>query len=211
MRGGMSEKDIVRQLKAEGYAFNEIEKALMAVVKAGAAPLPQGAELGVPPGPAQMPKPRPAPQPAPAPVEEMRPAPRPVYAPQPYETYQPAPPYPSYQEYAPAEEELQPEVIMEELIESVAEEKFDKFSANVKRLQDEIDKLNTDIAVVREKAETKPPAEVPKEISDRLDDIDVRLGGLEKAFRQLLPSINENVQAISKMVAERRRQQFSAQ
>ena len=217
MRGGMSEKDIVRQLKAEGYTFGEIEKALMAVVKAGAAPLRPGAELGLPPGPAQraippieFPPPAPAP-PAAAPVAAPPPeAAPPAYAPPPYE-YPPAPAYPAYPEYPqaayPPEEELQPEVIMEELIESVAEEKFEKFSADMKHLEDEFGKLRSELAAVREKAEAKPAPEVPKELGDRLDELDARIGGLEKAFKQMLPSIKENVEAISKMVSEKKHEQ----
>ncbi|MEM7814716.1 MAG: hypothetical protein QXF55_00025 [Candidatus Aenigmatarchaeota archaeon] len=206
MRSGMSEKDIVRQLKAEGYSFGEIEKALMAVVKAGAAPLPPGAELGLPPkpvaGPA-VPVAAPAAAPLAAPAE-LPPAPAAAPLPE-YAPYQPAPEYPAEPAYAP-EEELQPEVIMEELIESVAEEKFEKFSADIARLESELEKLRAELGVVRERAEVKPAPEIPKELSDRLDALDVRIGGLEKAFKQLLPQISENIGAISKLIAEKRRQ-----
>ena len=195
MRGGMSEKDIVRQLKAEGYSFGEIEKALMEVVKRGAAPLPTGAELGMPPGPAQMPQPQPSP--AQPPVEAR---PQSVYAPPAYE-YSPAPAYPEL-----AEEELQPEVIMEDLIESVTEEKFEKFAAHVKKMEETLDKLRSELSVTREKAEAKPAPEIPRELSERLDSMEVRLGGLEKAFRQFLPQLKENIESISRMVAEKKRQ-----
>lgn len=203
MVGGMSEKDIVRQLKAEGYSFGEIEKALMAVVKAGAAP---PAPVGMPPGPAEFP-PGP-PRAVLPPAEEAAPAP-PAYAPA-YEAYPPAPAYPpaAYPEYAPPEAELQPEVIMEELIESVAEEKFEKFSADVTRLEDGLEKLRTELAAVRERAEARPAPEIPKELADRLDELDARLGGLEKAFKQLLPSLKENIEAISRLVAEKRHAQL---
>lgn len=206
MRAGMSEKDIVRQLKAEGFSFGEIEKALMAVVKAGAAPLPPGAELGVPQRapPRAMPPAMPV---AAAPPQAPPAAAPPVYQPE-YPAYQPEyPPAPAYAEEYAQPEELQPEVIIEELIESVAEEKFEKFALDIKRLDDELEKLRDGLAVARERAEAKPAPEIPKELGDHLDSLDVRIGGLEKAFKQLLPQLTEHVQAISKIVAEKRRQQ----
>ena len=202
MRTGMSEKDIVRQLKAEGFSFGEIEKALMTVVKAGAVPLQPGAELGLPPATPSLP---PAPAQAPAPSPAPAPAEAPPVAAQPeYVEYPTAPQYPAY---APeVEEELQPEVIMEELIESVAEEKFEKFSADIARLEGELEKLRADMGVIRERAEAKPVPEVPKELGERTDKLEVRIGGLEKAFGQILPKLSENVAAISRMVAERKHQ-----
>ena len=201
MRGGMSEKDIVRQLKAEGYSFNEIEKALMEVVKTGAAPLPSGAELGM----SQRPAPAPVTAPKqveakPMPAEAAPPQPMQTYGPPSYEPYQQAPAYPEL-----TEEELQPEVIMEELIESVSEEKFEKFSTSIKRIEEALGRLHSQILSAREKAEEKPAPEMPKELGDRLDAMEVRIGGLEKAFRQLLPSLQDNIQAISRLVAEKRR------
>jgi len=205
MRSGMSEKDIVRQLKAEGFSFGEIEKALMAAVKEGASPLPSGAEMGMPTArvPMQMPVPAPepvrGPEPAPEPAQPMR---QPPQAMPPAPMYRPAPAYPSY---AP-EDELEPEVIMEELIESVAEEKFEKFSNEIKSLKSDVEGMNSKIDEARKIAATKPAPEIPKELADRLDDFEARLGGLEKAFKQFLPSLAENIETISKIIAERKRQ-----
>jgi len=195
MRSGMSEKDIVRQLKAEGYSFGEIEKTLMEVLKTGAGQLPAGAELGAPPAlpeplPSRAPEP---PMPEPQPAEEQPMPAQQAYTPQ----YVP----PVYSAYPP-EPDLQPEAIMEELIESVAEEKFEQFSSSIGRIENAVERLRQEIGAVRQKAESKPAAELPKELNDRLDSMEARIGGLEKAFKQMLPSITENIRAISKLVSK---------
>ena len=203
MRSGMSEKDIVRQLKSEGFSFGDIEKALMAAVKEGASPLPsqaslQSNETTLPPGPAQTP-----------PSERNTGPPQLPQAPA-YYPPEPAPAYsqnPAYSTYTP-EDELQPEVIMEELVESVAEEKFEKFSNEIKIVKGDMERLRGQLAEARKLAETKPAPELPRELSERLDDFESRLGGLEKAFKQFMPTLAENIGAISKLVAERRRETF---
>ena len=43
--------------------------------------------------------------------------------------------------------------------------------------------------------------------ANKLDDLEARIGGLEKAFRQFLPSLTENIEALSKMIHEMKAKQ----
>jgi len=198
-RSGLSERDIIRQLKNEGYSFSEIEKAMLQSVK-------EGAGEAYPP---TQPQAAPAYAPAYAPY-----APEPAALPPPA-AYAPAPQYeqPRPEEEAPlieAEfpeiqttgEEISPEVVMEDLIESVAQEKFEKFSAQARKLETEFEEVRAELRHVKDKAEAKPVAEIPKEWEDKLDDLEARIGGLERAFRQFLPSLTEHIESLSGIINE---------
>lgn len=91
---------------------------------------------------------------------------------------------------------------MEDLVEGVLEEKFEKFSAETKALRDEISKVKSEIGSVKSMAmqRTGGEGELPKDVSDRIEELEARIGGLEKAFRQFMPVLSENVEAIKKAV-----------
>lgn len=203
MAAGLSEREIIRQLKAEGYGFGQIEKAMMTALKEGvAAPpipgaAPPAAPPAMPPGAPAAPAPYPPPEwPAPA-------YPPPAALPEALPLEEEAAPIPLELpplEAPPAEE--MPEDVLEDILEGIAEEKFEKFSSEIKKVSEELEKARAEIRAVRE----KPAAEVavPKELADKIDDLEARIGGLEKAFRQFLPSLTENIEALAKIIHEMR-------
>ena len=45
------------------------------------------------------------------------------------------------------------------------------------------------------------------DISSRVEDMEARVGGLEKAFKQFLPSLTRNIESLSAMIHEMRSRQ----
>lgn len=212
MAAGMSERDIVKALKGEGYSFGDVQKAMMEALKAGVGAPPVGAPPAMPP-PVYAPPPEayapPPPEyaPPPPPQYALEYAPPPAYGPPPY------PPAPGWPPAAPpgpppeeqlAEAQAAAESAMEEVIEGMLEERMEKFTADIKGVKDEVLKISQLINQMRGKVEVRPAAELPREAVERLDDLEGRVGGLEKAFRQFLPSLTENIEQLSDMIHEMR-------
>jgi hypothetical protein len=208
MAAGMAERDIIRTLKGEGYGFGEVEKALREALKqgVGAAPAAQPAAPAYAPPPAAPPPAEYGP-PSYPPMEEY-PAPPPFeYGPPAYGPPEYAPPM------APAGPEIseaqvaEAEAAMQEIVESLLDEKMGRFSSDIKAVKDEVVRMSDIIEDVKRKADVRPPTELPREAMEKLDDLEARVGGLEKAFRQFLPSLTENIEALSRMIHEMRRKQ----
>jgi hypothetical protein len=212
-RSGMSERDIIRQLKQEGFSFSEIEKAMLQSVKEGAggdyAPQQNYQPAYTPayePQPAYAPRER-APMPprdeAALPEEEPvyeRPGQKPAYErPEPNEEPEMAE---APLTEAEIEEHIAPEAIMEDLIESVAHEKFEKFSSQVRHLESEFDEMKAELKHVKDMAESKPAVEMPKEWDEKIEDLETRIGGMERALKQFLPSLTDHIESLSHMVEE---------
>ena len=89
---------------------------------------------------------------------------------------------------------------MEDILEGLTEEKFEKFSGEMKKVRTEMDKLRAEIRANRERTSHPADVAVPKDVQDKIDDLDARIGGLEKAFRQFLPGLTENIDALAKMI-----------
>ncbi|MFH1631342.1 MAG: hypothetical protein ABIA21_03965 [Candidatus Aenigmatarchaeota archaeon] len=203
---GMAERDIIRQLKHDGYSFSEIEKAMLQAVKEGTGEEYRPSTQSYAPAPAYVPVPVQQVS-APAPRYQ-RPEPPQQYE-QPYEYPQPEQPIP---EQPPMEEpepvaaqpffddDIAPETVMEDLIESVAREKFEKFTNQLAKIEGRFDEMKTELTYVREKAEAKPVLEIPKDLEDKIDDLEARIGGMERAFKQFLPSLTENIESLATMV-----------
>lgn len=161
---GMSDRDIIKTLKSEGYSYEQIEGAMMNAVKSGVdEPPPMTAVV----------------QRSALPDMEM---PDPGSA-----------------------ETIEPEQIVEELIESVVENKWKKFDA-------EIERLNTEINSLREAQKSRLPPKAGDDervsaLSLQIDDLTARVGGLEKAFRQFLPSLTKNIESLSNIIHEMKAKQ----
>ena len=103
----------------------------------------------------------------------------------------------------------QPEVMLEELIEGIVEEKWHKFDDRLKKIDDNFDRMRAEIKQFEAKLEQNkresPTHELDSrmaDISEQLEDLEARVGGLEKAFKQFLPSLTRNIEALSTMIHE---------
>ncbi len=179
---GMSDKEIIKELKGKGFDYKDIEKAMLQAVKEGVGEEPstrQDNEAFSPPD---------------------------IFG---------APPEASYGNDLPTFEEEtaqngdQSDVIIEELIEGVVEEKWEKFEDRIVRIEESLEHLNAQLrqydAKIGQKSQELPAAEDEAriaEVANRLEDLDARVGGLEKAFKQFLPSLTRNIESLSHMIHE---------
>ena len=184
---GMSDRDIIKTYKGRGYDYDEIEKVMLQAVK-------EGASTEEAPSPPPMPE---------QPEEAM---------------------YPQQEEFAPPElaqghtelkeDEFSPELIVEELVEGVVEEKWKKFEESVSNVKEDMESMRVSMKQMQQKVDQiKPSGDTAEleskvlEFSERLDDLDARIGGLEKAFRQFLPSLTRNIESLSNIIHEMKTKQ----
>ena len=184
-RSGMSDKDIIKQLKSEGYSYNDIEKAMLQSVKEGVSPEPFAPMMSRPE--AEMPRQTSLPT-----FEE--------------EFYGQKNSEDIYEELAPESslgEGVTPEVVMEELIEEVVAEKIARYEERVKKIEDNMALLRAEVKHSSDIITTTPfESSSSKESEDKIEEIEARIGGLEKAFKQFLPSLTKNIESLSDMIHE---------
>lgn len=190
---GMSDKDIIRQLKSEGYSYEEIEQAMLQAVKESTI---ETNESGI--------------ETKPAPSTQIENIPQPQVVQQPqlqqtqprvedFEIKQPTPEEetPSFVE----EEEISPEVIIEELVESIVDEKWSEIKDRFQRLEDEIKTLKHKLKEEKE-VEIKDYDSDIEALYSQIEELEARVGGLERAFKQFLPTLTKNIEELQKMVEE---------
>ena len=184
---GMSDKDIIKELKGRGYSYGEIERAMLGAVKEGVnEPAPQ-TEL---------------------PTTEF-------FAEPPQTQLQPAYELPTFEDEQPdMVSPDQAQALMEELIEGVIEDKWNKFQDRMEKLDDNFEKIKAEIKQWQIKQEQQkrdlPTRELElriSELSEQMEDIDARVGGLEKAFKQFLPALTRNIESLSQLIHELRDKQ----
>ncbi len=170
---GMSDKEIIKHFKAKGHSYDEIEKAMMTAVKENITD-----------------------NTAPQAMMEA-PEPEPLF----YEEAQPPTAEEVYME-EPSES------LVEEIVEGLIEDKWQKFAVEIDRMQSDIDKITAEIKQIKSmpipQAAQKEKTDDLRvnEISEQLNSLDARVGGLEKAFKQFLPALTKNIEMLSVMVHE---------
>ncbi|MBI2579379.1 MAG: hypothetical protein HYW27_00575 [Candidatus Aenigmarchaeota archaeon] len=176
-RKGMTDHEIIKTLKSKGYSYEDIEKGMLQSVKNGVEePAPERRrfeEFSAPPAPVQQD----------FQMSDM----------------------PEFDVVMPDEQQQSPELMMEELIESVMEDKVSKYEAEIKGLKETIDSLQNSIKAVEQKlseAKSQPSESVNQEFTEQFEDLQARVGGLERAFKQFLPSLTRNIESLSKMIHE---------
>jgi DNA-binding transcriptional MerR regulator len=182
---GLSDRDIIKQLKSKGYSLGEIESGMLEAVKQGV-----GSDDFQEPGPMEF---------APRRGEySMDQPPEPIFDSAPQEQI--------FEQEDMSSEDLSPELMIEELVEGVVDEKWQKFDSRIKALENEVHELLVNIKQVQQRA---PGSEIKAvddtklaEINDQLEDMEVRVGGLEKAFKQFLPSLTKNIEHLSDIIKE---------
>ena len=170
---GMSDKEIIKHFKSKGYSYDEIEKAMMTAVKENITDSPPPQTMMETPEPESF-----------FYEEQQPPTAEEVYMEEPSES------------------------LVEEIVEGLIEDKWQKLSVEMDRMQGDIDKLSAEIKQVKSMP-TPQGKEVHKmddlrvnEISEQINDLDARVGGLEKAFKQFLPALTKNIEMLSVMVHE---------
>lgn len=175
---GMGDKDIIKKLKSEGYSYDSIERAMLQAVKEGVEePEPAGE---IPSFPESL-----APQPKRGEAE------------------------PLFPEFEPQEvpeiESINPEMVIEELVEGVIEDKWNRFSSRIEKIENELNIIRAELRQAPKQAQQGSTKELEAKLADlaeQFDELDARIGGLEKAFKQFLPSLTRNIEALSRMIHE---------
>lgn len=189
---GTSDRDIIKKLKADGFSYSEIEKAMLQSLKQNVSS-----------------------EPVASPAEETwgeitskdeTPTLEDIYG-KPEE-----PKGPSVEDLmAPGmqESDIGPEMAIEELVEGVVNEKWEVFEKELKKLKYDEEVLMRQIKQLESLTSTtgkdsKFIALERKfgEMETRLTDMEARISGLEKAFKQFLPSLTDNIRNLSNMIRE---------
>ncbi len=181
---GMSDKDIIKELKHKGFDYKEIEKAMLQAVQEGVEQEP-------------MPKPD---------IEAFS-SPSDIFNP-PVGAQPSAGELPAFEDIVPEGDE-QSDIIIEELIEGIVEEKWEKFEGRASKIEESLERISTQIKQYDVKLSQgysqKPYVEDDarmNEVVNRIEELDARVGGLEKAFKQFLPSLTKNIESLSHMIHE---------
>ncbi len=176
MDQGMTDKQIIDELKKQGYSMDLIEKAMLQMVKTEPEP-----SLDIPKfddSPLDLD------EPVPDPLEDL-------------------------DHLSDVGEEggiENPEDIVEELVEGIIEDKMKSVSKEIEGLKEKFAGIRSDIEEIRKAR--KQNIDVSdltirvNEMETKLMDLGVRVGALEKAFKQLLPSLVDNVHNLSRLVHE---------
>lgn len=187
---GMNDKDIIKELKRRGYGYDEIEKGMLGAVRDNVGDDVPAQQNYQPYSPAYA-------QPQ---TEDL------FSAPQAYQ--QPAPEF----EFAPEDNALTSEdetAVLEELIEGVIEDKWHDFEDRFSKMETAFDQIKSEIKLfqnqVMQQKSDSPAKEMEvrfNDLSQQLEDLDARVGGLEKAFKQFLPSLTRNIESLSHIIHE---------
>lgn len=178
---GFSEPEIIDVLRKEGFSSEEIDRALTQALKIGVT----GEEISE-----RLPT-----------LQELQ-QPQPLGFSQPEQSMQPQMPEQPI-EYYPTEE-----YGTEELIESVVHERMGEvdqrlaeFRAKYSALERRLSDLHHQLSIVskgRSESEQTIIAKIDS-FKDSLDDINGRLSGLEKAFKEALPALIESVRSLTEL------------
>ena len=192
---GMSDKDVIKSLKSQGYSYEEIEQGMLQAVKQGVSDAPAQPSYSLQPQSYGQ-------------SSSYAPS-QPAYAP-PAPAEQPDFSMPELSELSdvPEEPAMAPETIMEELIEGVIAERWQGMEARLKAME-------SDIAVMKQKvANVSNASALPgqddahaAEAAARLEDLEARIGGLERAFKQFLPSLTKNIESLARIIHEMKARQ----
>src|SRR3989344_6943179 len=119
-RKGLSDREIIKKLKKEGYAYEDIERSMLQAVKAGVAGEPAFDDIKQTTGDSFS-------------LDELYEQPTPQQAPQ---------QEPTIDEDAMSEA-VNAETLIEELIEGVIEEKWEQFTKKIKEQEQNLEKIET--------------------------------------------------------------------
>jgi hypothetical protein len=169
---GKSDKEIISQLKERGYSFEAIEKAMLQVLKEGITPKEEK----------QVEK------------EEKKEVVRELPTREDIEK----PKFAFPQAEFPLESDFEPTDLIEEVVEGVVEEKFEKLDTKFEYIHNELEKIRKDNEALKSfvissiEKENKLFEGLKKEnekLKREIEDLIIKTNALERAFKQFLPDI----------------------
>lgn len=179
---GFTEADIIDILRKEGFSADEIDKGLTYALKAGVTEAKPATPTFPPRGGTMTALPT---------LEEIKPEmpavpetslPGEYYSPDTYSTEE-------YIEY----------VVNERMSE--LDRRIEEFYRMYEVLGNRIEKINTQLGSLVQRPEEKQLLmEKLEEFKDSIEDVNIRLSGLENAFKEILPALIESVRALSDLV-----------
>ena len=181
-QSGLSDRDILKKLRKEGYSYDNIERAMLQSVKSG---VEDSEEV-----PTTMPE---TPQ-----IQS-------EFVPSPFQTQENSNVNTDLFNEQPQSETVDPEGIIEELVESIVEEKTDSIFNKIKKLENKINEVHDEVKNAKNiSSKSNSQNLTPKfnEFTDKLDELDARISGLEKAFNQFLPVLTKNIDSLANMIHE---------
>jgi len=104
-----------------------------------------------------------------------------------------------------------PDANIEEMVETIVAEKFQDVEAEFENAYSEIDNIKQRLAdmesrveelEIRDDEDQTQFIQKVDEMEDHIDQYQSRIGGLEKAFQQVLPSLVDNVRDLTSLVQE---------
>ena len=104
---------------------------------------------------------------------------------------------------------------VEELIETIVGENFEKVKLEFQNLYDELGLIEEEVGnleervhdlEVRDDEDQQQFVQKVDEVENHIDEYQSRIGGLEKAFQQVLPSLVDNVRDLTSTVQEMKQQ-----
>lgn len=203
---GMSETQIIRELKSAGYDYNQIEKGILDAIKKGV--IKDDSEEPKQEMKKQIPEQK-TPELYSSDVYDNQPQQQNMDQELNNITGDLQQDYNQSPDYMDNSMEENASMLIEELIEGVVEEKWQKLS-------EEIEDLKKELMEVEDQIDNKKEPEInnviepklkkfEKNVNDfdsRLEDLEARMGSMEKAFKKVLPSLTEHIDKLNKIVSK---------
>jgi DNA-binding transcriptional MerR regulator len=190
---GLSEIEIIDTLRKEGYSPDEIDKGLTEALKMGATEI-----RALPPKPKEEPKKLPPPPPEPPKLPANLPAPLEL----------PSEPMPQVPEVSVQQDYFYPEYSTEEYIDYMVKEKTEEINKKINEFMLKQKELESKILSLHEKLSEVSQVKTSEQqligtkidsLKDLIEEMNVRLESLEKAFKETLPALIESIRALSEL------------
>ncbi|MEM5843917.1 MAG: hypothetical protein QXX07_02610 [Candidatus Aenigmatarchaeota archaeon] len=190
---GLSEIEIIDTLRKEGYSPDEIDKGLTEALKFSAT------QPKAPP----LPKPKEEPKKLPSPPEPPK---LPASLPAPLEL--PSEPMPQIPEISVQQDYFYPEYTTEEYIDYMIKEKTEELNRKISEFMLKQKELEAKILSLHEKLSEVSQTKVTEQqligtkidsLREIIEEMNIRLESLEKAFKETLPALIESIRTLSEL------------